>query len=243
MLASAAVLIILLSLLFPAVRLASAKAREASCVSNLRMLQVAHQLYLGDNRQQFIPYYGSVLWMSMLIPYHTSGSNEKRDRLRFCPNATTFAGASPSTCDWYYSPDGSWGSYGMNGYMYSPFWAQDMPGNDWLVGGRYCPRLGMDQLRKKWIGSTARAATNTPLFLDCQWVDLWPREDLALPDNRVNVSIYGLSDPDSAGSMVRSSITRHEQGICIVFVDGHAGRIPINGLKKLKWSMDWQNGN
>jgi prepilin-type processing-associated H-X9-DG protein len=131
----------------------------------------------------------------------------------------------------------------MNGYLYSSLWAQDMPGNDWLIGGRYCPRQTMGDVQKKWFKHMGNAdPALTPLFLDCQWVDLWPREDLI--DGAVNESIYkGGStynvDPQSCGSLARSSLTRHGDAVNIVYTDGHGKRVRDADLKYQKWSQTW----
>ncbi len=247
LLAVITIILILLALLLPVVSRGIFNAKSMQCLSNEKQLQMAHQLYLNDNSQQLIPYYGSTLWMNYILPYHESGGiDAKHDRVRFCPNATKCTISdftTAATTAWYYSNDGSYGSYGINGYLYGTIWAQDMPGNDWLIGGRWHPRYTMGDVQVKWfkhMGNTD--PSSTPLFLDCQWVDLWPREDQI--DGAVNQSVYDSAsvygtDPKSCGSLARSSLTRHGDAVNIVYVDGHGKRVRDADLKYQKWNRTW----
>ncbi len=247
LLAVITIILILLALLLPVVSRSIFNAKSMQCLSNEKQLQMAHQLYLNDNNQQLIPYYGRILWMNFILPYHESGGSDiKHDRVRFCPNAmkcTTSDFTTAATTAWYYPDDGSYGSYGINGYLYGTTWAQDMPGSDWLIGGRYHPRYTMGDVQLKWFKHMANAdPASTPLFLDCQWVDLWPREDQI--DGAVNQSVYnGASvygaDPKSCGSFARSSLTRHGDAVNIVYADGHGKRVRDADLKYQKWNMTW----
>ncbi len=75
-----AIIAILAALFLPVLSLAKKRARDLSCVSNLKQLGVAHQLYSGDHRETF-PFTGDNWWVmplldlpNLLTPYISTNS-------------------------------------------------------------------------------------------------------------------------------------------------------------------------
>ena len=67
-----AIIAILASLLLPAVARSKEKARRAACQNNVRQLQLALQMYVGDYSDQLPPrnYTGGAVWVDRLKPYY-----------------------------------------------------------------------------------------------------------------------------------------------------------------------------
>ena len=101
-----AVMVILMSMLMPALRNAKEKAKQSFCASNLKQLNVALNLYYGE-QGDWIPIHEIVgqnyRWFQMIFPY----TGEKKD-IFLCPSAV-------SENQWRtVYPVSLWCSYGMN---------------------------------------------------------------------------------------------------------------------------------
>jgi len=69
-----AIIAILAAILFPVFAAARESARNASCISNLKQLGLASQMYSGDNKERFVPgssgsWDDASLWWVRLDPY------------------------------------------------------------------------------------------------------------------------------------------------------------------------------
>lgn len=64
-----AIIVILASLLFPALSKAKAKAYRIKCASNLHQMGLALQMYVADNRASY-PHYNEPKWEYSLYPYY-----------------------------------------------------------------------------------------------------------------------------------------------------------------------------
>lgn len=115
-----AVIAILLALLQPALQLARAKAREVTCLNNLKQLQVCAKLYSLDNDDYLLPnrnvYYvgtntqtagfsDNMTWCSGLAPFDTTTANIERGLL-FKYNTSTDIYRCPSDKSWVRTPEG-----------------------------------------------------------------------------------------------------------------------------------------
>ena len=77
-----AIIAILASILFPVFSRARAKARQTNCLSNMKQLGLAEQMYSQDNDEQFTiatpswsppPALQDITWDQALLPYMKNG--------------------------------------------------------------------------------------------------------------------------------------------------------------------------
>lgn len=140
-----AIIAILAAILFPVFAQAREKARQASCLSNLKQIGMASLMYVQDNDGQFEPsqlIVSPMDWMHELNTYLNdalpSGSNQKLTASVFhCSSDTTETGAS----------------YGLNGFVTSDLQnVQTAPGQS---TGAYSPGAHIYGLSEAQIGSPA----------------------------------------------------------------------------------------
>jgi prepilin-type N-terminal cleavage/methylation domain-containing protein len=229
-----AIIAILATMLLPALAKAKRKAQEIKCVNNLRQLSIASIMYRSDYGKSIG--YGDVtsLWMVTL-----NQSYGKVDAIRFCPTAqdtnTPMVQAGDASHAWNDWPATALvnpiGSYAMNGWFYS----DDSANSD---------------LAKHFSRDTdVRSPSETPMFVDAVWPDLWPLETDLAPSNLFT----GQADP-SNGTMGRCCIARHGSGslkihavnttqplpnatVNACFSDGHAASVKLEDL----WTLVWHN--
>jgi len=111
-----AIIAILASMLLPALSKARGRAKTAKCMSNLKQIGSAIDLYAADNKdfmpKPYVSWYGNArsgMWNSS-NPLNSLSPYVSRDVCKFCPSAKeTIAGTGSSFLDFH-----TYGSYGMN---------------------------------------------------------------------------------------------------------------------------------
>jgi len=227
------IIALLISILMPALNNARTQARTIQCLSNLRQLTTAFQMYVNNNKGRSIYYSTAVkmaqdgtpqngFWMHEFRPY-----NGDIGVIGVCPETPESSGGLGNV-NLTWGPDndtGSFlykvmGSYAINGWIYGD--DADLPG---LRGGeRYS--IGP---RDAWITLPAKESSNVPAFADSGWVDLWPT-DTDPPGDLVSGGIGYVGMP-------RVCLKRHNKRFSNVsFVDGHAESVILPNLWKLQWS-------
>jgi len=235
------IIALLISILMPALNNARTQARTIQCLSNLRQLTTAFQMYVNNNKGRSVYYSTAVkmaadgtpqngFWMHELRPFNGDISN-----IGVCPETPESAGGW-GNINLSWGPDndpGSFlykvtGSYAINGWIYGD--DSDMPG---LRGGE---RYGMGP-RDAWIKLPAQESSNVPAFADSGWVDVWP-VDNDTPGDLVSGNGFGQFP-----EMPRVCIKRHNKRFSNVsFLDGHAESVILPNLWKLKWSNVFNTG-
>jgi len=204
------------------------RAKEIVCLSNLSQWGRVFEIYVNDNNGNFNTRYGDGgRWFDTICDYTSYTS------MRLCPMASTLAnptgdqginwwgstflgwGKVPMTLDAEGYIVYSYGSYGINGYVY-------VPGEDPL----YKPA------KRFWGTPYVDGALEIPLLMDCYWWCGWPDDDDTPP------AYDGWADRSDEDSMNRFCLNRHDGGINCIFLDFSARKV---GLKEL-WSLNWHKG-
>jgi prepilin-type N-terminal cleavage/methylation domain-containing protein len=265
-----AIIAILAALLLAALSSAKLQAQQTQCISNLKELALAHNMYADEfaNGIPNVAGFGYINpWETMLGPYDGNSPS-----LPLCPSASrlpaslsltngtldvdgtadtawylqgnVFAGAGPGSgmAGLVYSVTNS-GSYAFNGWLYDP----------WGVPPGAVPGF----FRKP---SAVLHASLTPVFADSVTHDVLPNP-LDLPATNLYL---GVGEGQSlAGSGLISVITIARHGsrpasaaptdvnikqrlpgmIDVAFVDGHIQKSPLENLWNYSWTSTWKIPN
>jgi prepilin-type N-terminal cleavage/methylation domain-containing protein len=234
-----AIIAILAAMLLPALSRAKSKARQTQCCNNLRQLVLAYTMYNQDFGKGLVyhppdPNTTNYLWMRTLMNYQGQVA-----QVRFCPEASNPSkrgdGWGSAYDAWVWLADS--GSFAYNGWLYS----EDTHTGNGTVDYHFAKDTS--------ISFPAR----TPVFFDCNWVDLWVLEtDPPAPD--ISTGEQSFSGPGAG----RISIARHggHSGPTTiiptfwkklpmnytddyVLADGHLERPRLPMIHNYYWHADW----
>jgi prepilin-type N-terminal cleavage/methylation domain-containing protein len=242
-----AIIAILAGLLLPALSAAKLKAQRIKCASNLKQLTLSAFMYFSDTGKM-LPYYPfgpnglPQLWMGTLINYHA-----QVHAVRLCPAApekppladTTTWGTADKAWVWAQGAPTYRGSYTFNGWLYSG----DDPYHNTAADAP-----------KRFKGDTDMPRpSQTPVFADSIWVDIWP-ESGDFPAR----NLYDGDQSGGIGSVGRCTIARHGGrpasaaprnvpagqrlvgGINLGCADGHVEQPPLEKLWAYYWHRAYQ---
>ena len=223
-----AIIAILAAMLLPALSSAKVKGLRISCLNNLRQFNLANQMYTQDFGGRGVSYNSGVgLWIDRLMAY-ASAHQTTNAVLRLCPaakkkgydagNGLDFYGTAEAywgpLSSWFGTDQGSYGSYAMNGWLYS-----DRSGIT-TSDAAYC-LANADAIR---------IPTSVPFIGDASWIDAWPTPADPVPAD-------GLKGNPATG-IGRFAINRHNKSINLTFMDGSGRSVLVTSLKTLVWSND-----
>jgi len=216
----------LIGILLPVLARARQMARSTTCLANLQQWGASFQMYVNNNRGHCFAdmiEITSLEWWELLQPF-----NGDVYQTLLCPEATdpgnAIGGASQA-----WGPEATWkvgspqwiardvwiGSYGINGWLY------DRP-------------AGVEP----FISLPATQSDRIPVFADCIVPRLsMPRDTDTPPANLIHpIPEAGSGQAGPRGSMADFCIDRHRRAVNVIFLDGHADRVPLADLWKLKWN-------
>jgi prepilin-type N-terminal cleavage/methylation domain-containing protein/prepilin-type processing-associated H-X9-DG protein len=227
-----AIIAILAALLLPALAAAKIRAKNMQCLSNVKQLASGALLYENDNGT--IGWGGSAngIWLTTII--HEQGSTA----IRVCPFATDpLPGVAPNGAGtainaWIWSvqsdPDNPGnkttvnvtGSYGMNGWLY-----KYDPG----MSGFIDPG---DVVRFFPSDTAILHPSQTPMFVDAIWPDLWPYQ-FGNPDAHGG----GWNLYDDNGRANASTVNSIDQGMARCCIARHSGKGPLGSIAKVSGTV------
>ena len=226
-----AIIALLLSIMMPALQRVKEKAKATVCQTRMKQWNIVTTAYGNDNNFKFPDYTykgGGHWWMQPLRPYYTDS------KIRLCPSAYL-----PPTNDGWTSNR----RYNECWATHNPFPELD-PGD--VLYGSLGPNCWLMDISNRAVasqdnywGSLNQAGFNVPLFLDCWWVDGWPKDaDIPQdkPDNGSTWDIVG-------NHMQRFNTDRHNGRVSAVFVDGSCEMVGLKRLWRLKWHRKFDSSN
>jgi hypothetical protein len=214
------IIVLLISMLSPALQSAKKETRTTICMTALRQMTIGTDAYIIDNRGFYPPYDNSgglkysSFWMTIYDKYH------RDDRIRDCPETIEHPVVwGTSKLRWGPAP-GSFigehtGSYGWNSWLHSGT----------TNGGHNGYFFRRDNIPHQ---------SKTPMYADSSWVDFWPRSTDGWPPSTILGSQGGQS------SMGRVAVDRHFFSVNVGMVDTSVKRIKLPDLwSEVYWHVDY----
>jgi len=254
-----AIIAILAAMLLPALASAKLRALQANCISNLKQLTLASQMYYDDNKI-FIgptdatnPNNSKGDWMGTMLGYYGNATN-----MIICPAAKD-KGIPPSTPS---NPPGNadtaWHWTLSDPANPSPVYASSYGYNKWLesgaiYGGPTSPTVNDPRNFNK---ETAIAhPAQTPVFTDSAWINYYmdvsdtPALNLYDPISKPGTTAYGMTrvfmarHGSRAAGAAPTSIpfgTKVFPGSIILGIyDGHVEAGKLQDLWTYYWNSQW----
>jgi prepilin-type N-terminal cleavage/methylation domain-containing protein/prepilin-type processing-associated H-X9-DG protein len=221
-----AIIAILAAILFPVFAQAREKARQSTCLSNLKQIGLAHQMYWQDYDETTVTSWslgfpGEFSWY--VQPYM------KNLKIMFCPSFRASAQAYGSTCNANYLPggvDNPTGEPEMWGYGYNTGhqWANNTGltlNASYTLSGSYDINVGGKvvsvRYRTRPLLGIALAAVASPASV----VLIGDTSDTIVPGlGRGDLSLL-TPDASACDRLRKTNWPRHSGGLNMVYVDGH----------------------
>ncbi len=277
------IIALLISILLPALGKARDSAGAVKCLSNLKQIGNAYQMYLSESkgkpmgRPREIPAASATGGYVMYVLSERKYINlQTNPEVQFCPTArdegvdpTAYGFAASSTYRlgtssrrWYrdFAPNplpagvspgftlSSEGSYTYNGWVVytrgngtnGDAVTGSLPGVTPVTAPQFPSR------KIPWFYgnmSQAKNSPNVPVIGDGVWSEAFPVE--ITEPSPTNLDPFRYADGNnqtngSKGQINRFYVSRHNKGMNMAFLDGHAERVPnLYGLWKFKYHGDW----
>jgi prepilin-type processing-associated H-X9-DG protein/prepilin-type N-terminal cleavage/methylation domain-containing protein len=221
------IIAVLIGVLLPVLGRARKAANTAKCLTTVRQLSIAWNLYSQTFKGRSIPYYddqdATSLWIGQLRSVYS-----RIDDSRLCVEATAPSQLQYTwgSCFSAWGPNGfqflvgQSGSYGFNGFLY---WF----GKNNSRGFFWSPNPADDG---KFFRFPVKRSAEVPVFFDSAWCDVWIHPNDSAPPDLISASVTNIGE-----EMWRVCIARHGKAINIAYADGHAETVPLGKLWNQRW--------
>jgi prepilin-type N-terminal cleavage/methylation domain-containing protein/prepilin-type processing-associated H-X9-DG protein len=236
------IIAILAALLLPALSSAKDKARNATCLSNLKEWGVMWRLYADDNNDSFMTGTTTEGWPRGAWLLSVTNGYPNKPPLLLCPKATSRRG--PSESETHVSPDDpSAVDWGGPSTVYD-FPIPDPTDSDHLLTASYglnCWLYNLDTnviqgriADMHWRQYSAPAQPSlTPLFFDSMWRGAGPDSGDAPP------AFNGQEIGTVNGEMNYVAMVRHNKGVNMLYLDSSVRNTAAKDLWSLPWHRDY----
>jgi prepilin-type N-terminal cleavage/methylation domain-containing protein/prepilin-type processing-associated H-X9-DG protein len=235
-----AIIAILAGLLLPALNRAKDRARNATCISNLKQWGINWRLYTDENNDTFMSG-TTVPWARGAWVLSFTNGYPQKPPLLLCPKAIDRRG--PGTYETHtYPTDPNADDFGGPTTVYdfpipdpaNP--ALDLTASYALNCWVYNPDTNNIQGRAAeyhWRKYSAPGQPSvTPLFLDSMWRGGGPDEEDTPP-------AFNGEQPDLGQEMTVFAMKRHGNGVNILYFDGSVRATRVKDLWILPWHQDY----
>jgi len=239
-------IVVMMSLLMPALGKVRAAANTTTCLSNLRQMSAAWMMYTAENKGRLLEYINSTgprpdiawrgYWPGVLEQYKVRG-----DAL-LCPMANE---PIPYNVNKGFGTVGyAWnGKFATNGtpmrFNASLYRESSYGYNRYLTaGGEYNGALNPAARTTKI--TSVRCLAETPLFADATYIDFQPVNGTETAQAARPPDLRGSDLEAATQDHWRFLISRHGRGVNFAMADGSARRVPLEETYLLKWTAEWK---
>jgi prepilin-type N-terminal cleavage/methylation domain-containing protein len=233
-----AIIAILAAMLLPALAKAKSRAKQTSCINNLRQLGIGLQIYLTDHKQypgDYSAQRGCYVWQTRLL----SAMGNNRGSFS-CPAAAPIFG-------WDTNANKTLGGVGEDGnfspYTVTPASRFSYGYNDWGVDLVHRPQLG---LGGDIDGGFAQGPVKDSMV--ARPADMIALGDVKGAENAALISFGANLDPGDSSSAGHTQwpANRHNYRIDFLYADSHVDstkRPEVVDPANILWRRRWNNDN